>query len=103
MPYYKSFENRTPYQASKFSLFIEALFQITAVAFIFVGFEYLIWRWNHSINWDAMWISLPLYFAEVLAFIGSLLTIFNYWSHKDFKKSKAIHFLSEIETLKNIC
>ena len=99
MPYYSPFENREPYTASKFSFVIETLFQITAVSFIFVGFEYLTWRWNHSINWDAKWISLPLYFAEVLAFIGSLLTIFNYWSHKDVKKTKPVHFLSEIENL----
>ena len=97
MSYYTPFENRRPYTASKFNWLVEMLFQITAVIFVFVGVEYLTWRWNHSINWDALWISLPLYFAEVLAFIGSLLTIFNYWSHKDVVKTKPIHYLSEIE------
>lgn len=97
MSYYEPFESRKPYEATKFSVVIESLFQITAIIFIFVGFEYLIWRWNHSINWDAIWISLTLYFAEVLAFIGSLLTIFNYWSHKDVEKTEPVHNLSEIE------
>lgn len=77
MQYYKQFESRKPYQSSEFSSWIEVLFQITAVVFVFVGLEYLIWRWNYSINWDALWISIPLYIGEILAFIGSLLMIFN--------------------------
>ncbi len=100
MPYYDPFENRTPYTPSKFNFWIEKLFQITAVVFIFVGMEYLVWRWNHSINWDALWISLPLYFAEIMAFIGSLLTVHNYWTHKDIEQTEPVHFLSEIEDLK---
>jgi cellulose synthase (UDP-forming) len=97
MSYYSVFESRKPYTPSKFNFWIEILFRISAVVFIFVGFEYLIWRWNHSINWDAIWISLPLYFAEIMAFIGSILTILNYWSHKDTPKSTPVHFISEIE------
>ena len=101
MPYYAVFEDRTPYTPSKFNFWIEILFRITAVVFIFVGIEYLTWRWNHSINWEAAWISLPLYFAEIMAFIGSILTILNYWSHKDIPKTAPVHFLSEIETIEN--
>lgn len=99
MQYYKQFESRKPYTPSKFSAWNEILFQITAIIFIFVGFEYLIWRWNHSINWNATWVSLPLYFAEILAFIGSILTVLNYWTHKDIAKETAIHYLSEMENI----
>ena len=97
--YYEIFEDRKPYSPSQFSLWKDSLFQIVSIVFIFVGADYLYWRWNHSINWDATWISIPLYFAEVMAFIGSLLTIINYWTHKDIPKSKPVHYLSEIEKL----
>ncbi len=97
--YYQVFEDRKPYKPARFTLFGDALFQLVAVVFIFVGFDYLIWRWNHSINWDAAWISVPLYVAEVLAFAGSLLTIINYWSHKDIPPKPPVRFLSEIQEL----
>lgn len=99
MQYYKQFESRKPYTSSHFSAWNEILFQITAIVFLFVGMEYLIWRWNHSINWDAVWISIPLYIAEILAFIGSILMVLNYWTHKDIKPQKPVHFLSEMENL----
>ncbi len=98
--YYQIFEDRKPYEPMRFSLFRSSLFHIVSIVFIFVGVEYLTWRWQHSINWDAKWISLPLYFAEVMAFIGSLLTIINYWSYKNLKIEKPVHYLSEIEELK---
>ncbi len=99
MQYYKQFESRKPYIPSKFSAWNEFLFQITAIVFILVGFEYLIWRWNHSINWDATWVSIPLYIAEIMAFFGSILTVLNYWTHKDIAKETPIHFLSEMENI----
>jgi len=98
--YYSVFENRKPYKPSQFSIWKDSLFHIVSIVFIFVGIDYLYWRWNHSINWDATWISIPLYFAELMAFIGSILTIINYWSHKDLPIEKPIHYLSEIENLK---
>jgi cellulose synthase (UDP-forming) len=98
--YYQVFENRKPYTPSRFSLWKDSLFQIVSIVFIFVGADYLYWRWHHSINWDAVWISIPLYIAEILAFIGSLLTIINYWTHKDLPAEKPVHYLSEIEELK---
>ena len=97
--YYRIFEDRQPYVPSKFSLWKDSLFQIVSIVFIFVGVDYLYWRWNHSINWDATWISIPLYFAEIMAFIGSLLTIINYWTHKDLPLTKPVHYLSEIQDL----
>jgi cellulose synthase (UDP-forming) len=97
--YFQIFENRKPYHPSQFSLWKDSLFQIASIVFIFVGIDYLYWRWNHSINWDATWISIPLFIAEIMAFIGSLLTIINYWTHKDLAIQKPIHFLSEIEDL----
>ena len=99
--YYSIFESRKPYRPSKFSIWKDSLFHIAAIVFIFVGVDYLYWRWNHSINWDATWISIPLFIAEVLAFIGSLLTIINYWTHKDLPIEKPVHYLSEMETLKS--
>jgi len=97
--YYKVFEDRKPYKPAQFSLWKDSLFQIASIVFIFVGADYLYWRWNHSINWDATWISIPLFWAELMAFIGSILTIINYWTHKDLPQQKSAHFLSEIEDL----
>ena len=34
-----------------------------------------------------------------MAFIGSLLTILNYWTHKDLPITKPVHYLSEIQDL----
>jgi cellulose synthase (UDP-forming) len=98
--YYDIFEDRRPYKPSKFTKSRELLFQVVAIVFIFVGADYLYWRWNYSINWDAIWISIPLYIAEVLAFLGSLLSIINYWTHKDIPKEKPVHYLSEMQDLK---
>jgi len=97
--YYQIFEDRKPYAPSQFSLLKDSLFQIASIVFILVGIDYLYWRWEHSINWDAVWISIPLYMAEVLAFIGSILTIVNYWTHKDLPITKPVHYLSEIQDL----
>ena len=99
--YYTVFEDRRPYTPSRFSMWKDLLFRVVAIVFIFVGLDYLWWRWHHSINWDAVWISIPLYIAEILAFIGSVLTIINYWSHKDIPQQKPVRFLSEIKDLKN--
>jgi cellulose synthase (UDP-forming) len=97
--YYSVFEDRKPYRPTRFSDSKDLLFNVVAIIFIFIGVDYLVWRWQHSINWDAAWVSLPLYFAEVMAFIGSLLTIINYWTHKDIPKEKPVRYLSEIKDL----
>ncbi len=99
MQYYKRFESRTPYIPVKFSLTRDLIFDVIGVVFIFIGLDYLIWRWNYSINWDIPVISLPLFIAEVLSFIGSILTVINYWGHKDVKKKKFVRFLGEIKDL----
>ncbi len=97
--YYDIFENRKPYEPSRYSNWRDLLFQFVSVIFVFIGLDYLVWRWNHSINWDAVWISIPLYVAEILAFTGSILTIINYWTHKDIPREKPVRFLSEIRNL----
>ena len=99
MQYYKKFEIRTPYKPVKFSLTRNLIFDFIGILFIFIGLDYLIWRWQYSINWDIPVVSLPLFIAEVLSFFGSILTVINYWSHKDLKKKKPVRFLGEIKEL----
>lgn len=99
MQYYKRFELRTPYIPVKYNLTRDLIFDIVGIVFIFIGLDYLIWRWNYSINWDIPVISLPLFIAEVLSFTGSILTVINYWSHKDIKKKKPVRFLGDIKEL----
>ena len=99
MQYYKKYEHRIPYTPVKFSISRDLVFDVVGIVFIFVGLDYLIWRWNYSINWDIPMVSLPLFIAEILSFIGSILTVINYWAHKDIKKKKPVRFLGDIKEL----
>ena len=81
--YFNEFEKRKPPQATPYSLPRELLYQYLATCNICLGLWYLIWRWGFALNYDAMWFSLPLAFAESCAFIGTILFTFNLWKTKD--------------------
>lgn len=99
--YFSKFENRKPPLPIPDSKARTYIFQFLAVLTIAVGFSYLHWRWSQSINYTALWFSVPLLLAETLSFIGTLLLIFNFWENKDAKKQKPVRLLSEIEDIKN--
>lgn len=98
--YFEKFENRKPYSAIPDSKWRTFLFQFFAVSTLAVGFAYINWRWQFSINMDNLWFAIPLVVAETLSFIGTTLIVINYWSNKDPKPQSPVHFLSEIEDLK---
>ena len=81
--YFNEFEKRKPPQPTPYSLPRELLYQYLATCNICLGLWYLIWRWGFALNYDAMWFSLPLAFAESCAFIGSILFTFNLWKTQD--------------------
>ena len=58
---------------------IRLLVAISAV----LGVNYVVWRWLHSINWSAWWISIPLVVVETYSLIDSLLFGITMWRLKE--------------------
>ncbi|WP_299013176.1 glycosyltransferase [uncultured Photobacterium sp.] len=81
--YFKEFEHRKPPEPVPYSLSRELLYQYLATCNLTFGIWYLWWRWTYALNYEAMWFSFPLVFAESCAFIGSALFTFNLWKTKD--------------------
>jgi cellulose synthase (UDP-forming) len=97
--YFTKFDDRKPYAAVPDNKYRTLLFQFSGILTVLLGASYLNWRWQHSLNYDALWFSLPLVIAESLAFVGTVLLVINFWSNKDPEKSPPVHYLSEIEDL----
>jgi cellulose synthase (UDP-forming) len=55
------------------------LFRYLAEINIILGAWYIFWRFNHSINFNALWISIPLLLAEVYSFIGGTMFTIGLW------------------------
>jgi len=81
--YFKQFEHRVPPEPVPHSIPRELLYQYLATCNLTLGVWYLWWRWSYALNYDALWFSLPLAFAESCAFIGSILFTINLWKVKD--------------------
>ncbi len=74
------YERQEPWQHADHSALHVFLWQFLGVSSLVFGLWYLWWRWTVSINWDAMWLSLPLVIAETAAFVGLILFTVNLWS-----------------------
>ncbi|MBD2438405.1 glycosyltransferase family 2 protein [Nostoc sp. FACHB-110] len=55
------------------------LFRYLAEINLIFGFWYLQWRITHSINFDALWLSIPLLLAEIYSYIGGLMFVIGLW------------------------
>jgi len=55
------------------------VFRCLGLATLFFGAYYLTWRYSRSINWDALWFSIPLLLAETYSFVGAALFVFTLW------------------------
>lgn len=55
------------------------LFRYLAEINIILGAWYIFWRFNHSINFNALWISIPLLLAELYSFIGGTMFTIGLW------------------------
>lgn len=93
--YFKSFEHRVPPEPVPHSIPRELLYQYLATCNLTLGMWYLWWRWSFALNYDALWFSLPLAFAESCAFIGSMLFTYNLWKVKDEPKREPPFKLAE--------
>ena len=74
------FERQEPWQPARHGPLHEAAWQFLATASLCFGAWYLYWRWTSSVNFDALWFSVPLILAETAAYIGLILFVLNLWS-----------------------
>lgn len=93
--YFNEFEKRRPPQPVPYSPSRELLYQYLATCNLSLGIWYLVWRWGFALNYDAMWFSLPLAFAESCAFVGSILFTFNLWKTQDEPKKSPPQTINE--------
>lgn len=55
------------------------LFRYLAEINLIFGAWYLQWRIGHSINFDALWISIPLMLAEIYSYFGGVMFVIGLW------------------------
>ncbi|MBN3891428.1 MAG: glycosyltransferase [Nostoc sp. JL31] len=55
------------------------LFRYLAEINLIFGIWYLQWRVIHSINFDALWISIPLLIAEIYSYFGGVMFVIGLW------------------------
>ncbi|MBW4683304.1 MAG: glycosyltransferase [Microcoleus vaginatus WJT46-NPBG5] len=55
------------------------LFRYLAEINLILGAWYLYWRINNSINYDALWLSVPLLLAEIYSFFGGVMFVIGLW------------------------
>jgi len=65
------------------------------------GAWYIQWRWTSSINFDALWIAIPLLLAETGAYIGLILFVYSIWSVEDIQKKAAPECITECHSGEN--
>lgn len=81
--YFIKYEHRRPPEPLKNSIFLEFFWQVLACLSLILGGRYLYWRWMYSLNYDALWLALPLVIAETLAYNGLILFFVNLWKTED--------------------
>ncbi|MDF5723747.1 MAG: glycosyltransferase [Rhizonema sp. PD37] len=55
------------------------LFRYLAEINLIFGAWYLQWRITHSINFDALWLSIPLMLAEIYSYFGGVMFVVGLW------------------------
>ncbi|BBD61246.1 cellulose synthase catalytic subunit [Nostoc sp. HK-01] len=55
------------------------LFRYLAEINLIFGIWYLQWRITHSINFDALWLSIPLLLAEIYSYFGGAMFVIGLW------------------------
>lgn len=74
------FERQDPWEPDAPGPVRMALWQLLATSSLVFGAWYIWWRWTASLNFDALWFSIPLVVAESMAFFGLVLFTFNLWT-----------------------
>ncbi len=94
--YFDQFEHRRPPAPLPFPARRQAAWQLLASMNLVLGMAYIAWRWQHSLNWDAWYVALPLVLAETGSFIGLILFTFNLWKQEDTPPAPAPAMVSEV-------
>ncbi|MBE9191652.1 glycosyltransferase [Gloeocapsopsis crepidinum LEGE 06123] len=55
------------------------LFRYLAEINLIFGAWYLSWRITHSINFDALWLAIPLLLAEIYSYFGGVMFVVGLW------------------------
>jgi len=55
------------------------LFRYLAEINLIFGAWYLQWRITHSLNFDALWLSIPLLLAEIYSYLGGVMFVVGLW------------------------
>ena len=90
------YDSRIPEEPQQQSQLMQSLFQFFAVITLMLGFWYLDYRWNESLNMDALWFAIPLAFAETMMFIGTIFVVINFWRIDDTPTKQAPKYLDEV-------
>ncbi len=85
--YFRVFLNRTPTKTTALVGVRRSMWHVTASMTIGLGLWYLSWRWNASLNQDALVFSVAVAMAETMMFIGTLLFFYNIWDEGDSEVS----------------
>ncbi|MBU0498472.1 MAG: cellulose synthase catalytic subunit [Gammaproteobacteria bacterium] len=86
--YFLPFEDRRPPEPVPYSMWRELLWQFLATLALGIGAWYIAWRWGWSLNYNALWFSIPLVMAETAAYIGLALFTINLWKTWDYPKQE---------------
>ncbi|WP_282603264.1 glycosyltransferase [Paracoccus sp. PARArs4] len=95
--YFREFEDRRPPDPLPYSAAREMLWQFLATLTLFVGAWYVIWRWGHSLNPDALWFAIPLVVAETCAYLGLVLFVYNLWRDQPVRVPEAPATVRDID------
>lgn len=57
--------------------------RICVVLTLFLGGNYILWRWLHSMSWSVWWIALPLVLAETYSLTDSFLFGVTMWKMRE--------------------
>jgi len=95
--YFQAFEGRPPPAALPVAPLREFVWQVMVTAALTLGLWYIVWRWTASLNYDALYFSIPMAIAETGAFVGLALFTYNLWAVRDPPRRPAPALWSECE------
>ena len=93
--YFEKFENRKAPEPLAHHPVIHSIAQICLLMALVIGAWYIHWRWTASLNYDALWVALPLVIAETGAYIGLILFVFNIWKVEDYEQRDPPEFITD--------
>jgi cellulose synthase (UDP-forming) len=76
-----SIDNSTNFSGNSRSILKKRtlLFRYLAEINLIFGLWYLQWRITHSINFEALWLSIPLLLAEIYSYFGGVMFVIGLW------------------------